>query len=201
MQASPPPPQPTPWSAAFARDGYLKVEGLLSPVQAADTRRYMEKRLAENGFVVDVTLGIPFTDFYGDARLDSLMAALLPKVEYCSGLWLYPTYSYGRAYRRSDRLPRHRDRPACEVSISLNLGQTPDEPWPLYVLDRNNNPAAALLRPGDALLYRGIELTHWRDPYPGEALFQVFMHYVDRNGPHANERFDRRESLGTPAVR
>jgi hypothetical protein len=53
--------------------------------------------------------------------------------------------------------------------------------------------------PGDALLYRGIDLFHWRDAYPGEALVQVFLHYVDRDGPHADRKFDGRPTLMRPA--
>ena len=53
-----------------------------------------------------------------------------------------------------------------------------------------------MLRPGDALLYRGMEFTHWRDPYQGSRMFQAFMHYVDADGPHAGEKFDGRASLG-----
>jgi hypothetical protein len=65
---------------------------------------------------------------------------------------------------------------------------------------------AAELRPGDALLYRGMELFHWRDAYRGEALVQVFLHYVDRDGPHTEQKFDGRSSLmrlraGEPARR
>jgi hypothetical protein len=57
---------------------------------------------------------------------------------------------------------------------------------------------AALLQPGDALLYRGHDCFHWRDAYAGQQLAQVFLHYVDRNGPHAAEKFDGRESLMRP---
>jgi hypothetical protein len=61
---------------------------------------------------------------------------------------------------------------------------------------------------GDAILdglmeelrYRGIDLTHWREPYAGQSLVQVFLHYVDQDGPHKGEKFDRRAALGDPLV-
>jgi len=31
--------------------------------------------------------------------------------------------------------------------------------------------------------------------YQEEALVQVFLHYVDRDGPHADQKFDGRPSL------
>ena len=80
------------------------------------------------------------------------------------------------------------------------VGQEPDEPWPLFLRDHDNNVFGARLQPGDALLYRGIELAHWREAYPGERMAQVFLHYVDRNGPNADQKFDGRAGLGLPGV-
>ena len=127
-----------------------------------------------------------------------LLEELRPAVEACTGLKLWPTYSYARLYRHGDELKPHRDRPACEVSLSLNLGQEPaDQPWALNVKGPEGS-VAALLMPGDVLLYRGLELVHWREPYEGRHMAQVFLHYVDRNGPHAAEKYDGRAALGMP---
>lgn len=94
-------------------------------------------------------------------------------------------------------LTRHRDRKACEISLSLNIGQRPSEPWPLCVESERESHSASL-SPGDALLYRGIDLFHWRDAYQGEALVQVFLHYVDLDGPNADQKFDGRPTLMRP---
>jgi len=131
---------------------------------------------------------------YGDPAFDGLLEFLRPRIEEHSGLALYPTYSHFRFYRRGHELRRHRDRPACEISVSLNIGQSPADPWPIYV-ETNSGPYGALLAPGDALLYRGIDLFHWREVYAGRELVQVFLHYVDRNGPHADRKFDGRKTL------
>jgi hypothetical protein len=87
-----------------------------------------------------------------------------------------------------------RDRPACEISVTLNIGQKPSDAWPIYV-QGEGEPQRADLKPGDGLLYRETELFHWRDAYRGEALVQVFFHYVDQHGPHTDQRFDGRPSL------
>lgn len=117
---------------------------------------------------------------------DGLLEYLRPRVQKHCGLRLLPTYSYFRMYKRGDVLQRHRDRPACEISVTLNIGQKPLDPWPIY-LQGDGEPHGAELKPGDGLLYRGIDLFHWRDAYSGEALVQVFLHYVDRDGPHATK--------------
>ncbi len=50
---------------------------------------------------------------------------------------------------------------------------------------------------GDAVMYRGCDIYHWREPYKeGKWQAQVFLHYVDQNGPHAEWKYDKRESLG-----
>jgi PKHD-type hydroxylase len=49
---------------------------------------------------------------------------------------------------------------------------------------------------GDAVLYRGCEKHHWREPYKeGQWQAQVFLHYVDANGPHAEWKYDKRPKL------
>jgi predicted 2-oxoglutarate/Fe(II)-dependent dioxygenase YbiX len=50
---------------------------------------------------------------------------------------------------------------------------------------------------GDAVMYRGCDIYHWREPYKeGKWQAQVFLHYVDQNGPHAEWKYDKREALG-----
>ena len=43
-----------------------------------------------------------------------------------TGLDLCPTYSYARLYKKDgDELKRHKDRPSCEISTTINLGGDP----------------------------------------------------------------------------
>jgi hypothetical protein len=49
---------------------------------------------------------------------------------------------------------------------------------------------------GDAILYKGQEKPHWRNPYKeGQWQAQVFLHYVDADGPHAEWKYDKRPKL------
>jgi hypothetical protein len=52
---------------------------------------------------------------------------------------------------------------------------------------------------GDAVLYRGMEKHHWRKKFKGEWQAQVFLHYVDADGPHKEWKFDKRPSLNLNA--
>ncbi len=132
----------------------------------------------------------------GDFVTDGVLADLLPRVESATGLPLWPTYSYFRLYKRGDTLARHVDRPSCEVSLTLCLGFDAASAWPIGI-EGPLGAATVALAPGDALLYRGCECPHWRDPFDGDAAAQLFLHYVDRTGPHAGWKFDRREALAS----
>ena len=131
---------------------------------------------------------------YGDPLMDMLLEKLRPTVECATGLSLFPTYSYFRVYKRGDALKRHRDRSSCEVSMTLNLGYSAKEFWPIWVAGPAGT-TSVVLQPGDGLIYRGCECDHWREAFDGDYLAQVFLHYVDQNGPYAEWKFDKRRSL------
>jgi hypothetical protein len=151
---------------------------------------------------------------YADFAMETLMMKVRPKMMEETGLKLIPTYSYARIYKHGDILRRHKDRPSCEISCTLNLG---GDPWPIFidgtgsdnVIDEYKNiikPNApegtkVLLEVGDMLVYSGCELEHWREPFEGENCGQVFLHYNHVNGPFAEKnRFDRRPMLGIPKL-
>ncbi len=159
---------------------------------------------------------IPNTySIYADPVMETLLMKVLPKMQQETGLELIPTYSYARLYKKGDILKRHKDRPSCEISTTLNLG---GDPWPIFidgtgannVIDEHKNihkPNApegtkVLLEVGDMLVYSGCELEHWREPLEGNVCGQVFLHYNHINGPFAEKnKFDGRPMLGVPKVK
>jgi hypothetical protein len=182
---------------AFRRQGYVVIPQLIDAALADFLWSYVHTKFASQllgpgGPLVPNSLG-----GYGDPPFEGLLEYVRPRIEQYSGLSLHPTYSAFRLYRRGNELRRHRDRPACEISVSLNIGQTPGEPWPIHV-EGHSEPHTALLAPGDALLYSGINCFHWREPYAGRQLIQAFLHYVNRNGSHADQKFDGRMTLMRP---
>jgi len=131
---------------------------------------------------------------YGDPLTDTLLESVRPRVERAIGLRLWPTYSYFRVYKRGSLLKAHLDRPACEISMTVNLGMDADAQWPIRIAGPTGI-ASVSLDPGDGLIYRGCDCWHWREPFTGDRLAQVFLHYVDREGPNAEWKFDKRPSL------
>ncbi len=178
----------------FALNRYVYLPQIL----AAPARQFLYDyscKLAASGRMKpgdDHVAGSPAA--YGDPFMETLLDRLTPYMESVAGLELYPTYAYLRIYRAGDILTPHKDRPACEVSLSLCLGCDGEQPWPLWIEGPNGSTPVALAA-GDGLLYRGMECRHWREPFPGSRAVQVFLHWVERHGPCAEWRFDKRPSL------
>ena len=111
---------------------------------------------------------------------------------------LVPAYSYMRIYGQGEKLLKHRDREACEYSATINIACKTDQPWPLF-LETKHGTIDAILKPGDMLVYKGIEVHHWRNAFEGEYCIQVFLHYVDVNGPYKEWKYDKRKFIGDPS--
>jgi len=177
----------------FNRQKYVVARGCLEDPHLSLLYRYARKRAALGTMKLDDTsagaLSAP-----GEVFMDGLLEDLLPLAEETSGLELFPTFSYFRVYQRNDTLERHKDREACEISLSLCLGYEADRPWPMFI-EGPAGVSAIELEPGDGLFYRGIECPHWREAFDGEHLAQVFLNYVDQNGPNAEWKYDRRAGL------
>lgn len=104
---------------------------------------------------------------------------------------MLPTYSYARLYKKGEVLEKHKDRPACEVSVTLHLGSEGDE-WPIYFTKPNGDVAEINLKPGQAAIYLGMISEHWRNKFKGKNYSQVFLHYVKSRGENWIYYFDKR---------
>ena len=147
---------------------------------------------------------------YGDRFMETLLIKTIDVMQKKTGLSLVPTYSYTRLYRKGNILKRHKDRPSCEISTTLNLG---GDNWDIFldpsgadnVIDEYKNihkPNAPKgikisLKAGDMLIYSGCELEHWREPFEGNLCGQVFLHYNHAKGKYAKTNlYDKRPMLG-----
>lgn len=128
--------------------------------------------------------------FYGNTKINKLQKSLLPDLERLLDLKLFKTYNYSRIYYKDAILKMHRDRPACEISLTLNLAND-SKPWAIYITDYDEKPHKAILNPGDALVYHGCDLWHWRSKFKGKYCIQSFLHYVDAEGPNSAHKNDQ----------
>lgn len=133
---------------------------------------------------------------YSDIANEVLLKRIKPIMEKNTGLKLVETYSYARIYQKGNILHRHKDRPSCEISTTINLG---GDPWPIYLEPSGKTNKKGIkvdLSLGDMLVYRGCELEHWREPFTKNYCVQVFLHY--NRATKKAIKFDDRPHLGLP---
>ena len=135
---------------------------------------------------------------YGDLVFDTLLIGKTKQLSEITQINLVPQYSYHRLYTKGTELERHRDRESCEISVTLCLGYESHYNWPIWFEEKNGEKISVTLNPGDMVIYKGVELDHWREPFQGNNHAQVFLHYNDKNGPYGHQKFDGREVLGVP---
>ena len=160
-----------------------------------DAVNYMYKNnlVAENGMLgtwKDAQVPNVYSH-YADFVMETLLMKVMPIMKKETNLDLIPTYSYARVYEKGSVLAKHKDRPSCEISTTLNLG---GDPWAIYL-----EGIKVDLTPGDMLIYAGHDMEHWRDEFTGNICAQVFLHYTHVNGQFADSNlYDKRPLLGLP---
>tara|TARA_R100001460_G_scaffold2403_3_gene7848 strand:- start:292 stop:897 length:606 start_codon:yes stop_codon:yes gene_type:complete len=150
----------------------------------------------------DKTMGFYFDDqipntysIYSDPAMETLLTFLKDTIETKTKIKLIETYSFARLYKTGDVLFRHKDRIACAISATVNLG---GDPWPIYLNTTKNLAQDGFkidLSPGDLLIYTGDKMEHWREEFQGDISGQVFLHYNEAN---SKNKYDGRPMLGLP---
>ncbi|MGE5537284.1 MAG: hypothetical protein ACM30I_01605 [Gemmatimonas sp.] len=185
----------------FIETGYTVFRNAIPPLLC----RYIAEEynlMLNNGFLAYDDKQVEKAYFaYALPQSEALLTMLLPTVAKEIGAELLPTYSYSRVYLPGAWLKKHVDRAACEVSATVALAQKTAKPWPIYVQSKDGQTVEVILNPGDMLIYAGMEMPHWRDPFDGEWQLQAFLHYVRRDGPNADCALDKRPRLGAEKAR
>ena len=133
----------------------------------------------------DIQVPNALSIMHHEVVFETLLERVWPTMEQIVGEELIPTYAYARLYSNGDELKPHKDRPACEVSASIQLGRSHHYAWPIFMGGTRIDMAE-----GDAVIYKGCEIEHWRSVCDGPEGYysgQVFLHYVKANGAYADE--------------
>ena len=166
----------------MAAVNYKLIKNFFSKEELKVYEKYCFNKIDEDKYKIDPDNFSPC--WYDDSLMNVLLQTKLPLVEKESNLKLFPTYAYWRYYIFGGMLKKHSDRPACEISVTACIKKYDN--WPIVV-----EGTSFELEEGDAVLYAGCDQKHWRPGvYKGEGLAQVFLHYVNKNGPfshHAND--------------
>tara|TARA_S200002703_G_scaffold86546_1_gene74576 strand:+ start:2386 stop:2946 length:561 start_codon:yes stop_codon:yes gene_type:complete len=163
---------------------YKKIENFFSKDEVAICDLYCEMKHRTNltSFMEDgpAVPRAPYSYFYADPLMESIMLKKKPLMEKETGKKLLATYSFWKIYTKFLNLPKHTDKPACEISVTVNISSDVKN-YPIY-MDGNRID----LNPGDAVIYLGCEVEHYREEFKGDWCTQVFMHYVDAEGPYSS---------------
>ena len=176
------------WDAAIERAsrqfqlGYAPLAGLIHPFHIAALRRHFRRQIRtgalkfgdEQSPLRHVVHNEPVARFFHHQ--------LAPAFSRVAGVSLKPSYVYSASYQGAAQLERHRDRPQCDFSITFCLDYTPEPDgathWPI-LLDAPAGRVTVYQAIGDALLYRGCRLPHYRHPLWKDATStSMFFHYV-----------------------
>jgi alkylated DNA repair dioxygenase AlkB len=188
----------------FTRNGYVVIRGFLDPATTSTVSKVIEYGVHQNTYKVRPT-DVPNTDWvgapsayfrYAEPLVEVILENSAEELSAVVQKQLVPTYSYARVYIKGDQLGRHTDRPSCEYSVTVHVA-TVGEPWPVWVQKVGGQPTQLVLSPGDAVLYKGCEVAHWRNPMVNcDINVQFMLHYVDHDGPNADYKWDKRPGLG-----
>lgn len=181
----------------FWERGYAVAHDLIDDTQIAFTRAAMDvsRRSGRKRSATRVAPQ-PALNEYSPIAGELLLLQCHPAIEAIVGRGLIPAYAYFRIYEAGAELLRHIDRSSCEVSATLPIFSTPaDRSWPIHVSGLDGVATGVGVMPGSAVIYQGCRVPHWREPFPGQLQYQVFLHYVIKDGANAAFAFDGRESL------
>jgi len=135
---------------------------------------------------------------HDDKNFEAIFESCKQKIEQIIGCKLYKTYFFDRIYYAYNELVKHKDRESCEISLSVNISSNPKNiEWPFYITSAKNEDCSIIMKPGDAVLYKGHNHAHWREPLDPNKLMikeksenimyhQIFFHYVLANGKWAH---------------
>ena len=195
------------YNTLFDREGYLvvktayeKVEELVEPIPEKRLRQLYttsgEILWAEEPQVPGSASRYNYPDY---RKVHSYFRRML---EQNFGKKLYPTYYYDRFYFPGQELTPHTDRGSCEISVSLNIGTNlkgNKAKWPFWIEMPSGEKRSIICEPGDAIIYKGCECLHWREPMPRPTFnfrnkeiyyHQAFFHYVLQDGDNAHHAWD-----------
>ena len=169
----------------FRRHGYVRVNRLFHAFHIASLRHYYRDLINRGEFERDrkqcpkrlFMHNEPTTRFFHH-QLTAVVSAIV-------GEPVQPSFSFVSCYESGACLEKHIDREQCEYTISLCVDFVPEPRtvtrWPLWI-DAALGPVAIQQELGDALLFRGRDLPHYRDTLTeGASSTSVFFHFVRRN--------------------
>lgn len=188
----------------LAEKRFVQLDNLLT----AETCQLLSKRvhiLQSAGKLKECDL-CPLSQWvYGDDCFAEVHQFFCEKLSSLFGIELVATFNAVRLYSQNATLPKHIDREACELSLSIPIDYSGDELWPIYLSEEKQeaqgNPIS--LKIGDGIVLQGAKVYHWRKPLKNQWQIQAFFFFVDATGEFKEqagdiiERYPQQESTAS----
>ncbi|MEY2542167.1 MAG: hypothetical protein QOI22_1769 [Verrucomicrobiota bacterium] len=181
----------------FRERRYLFVKRILPRTILEYLKVYYAILLANDKFCRDSQCPLSLS-LGGDLALDAVLEWIRPEIGRLVGFELAPTYSYTRRYARGEKLARHTDRAACEISVTVSI-EVPKGAGPSVVHLKAPRSKATKIEmfEGDGCVYAGTEVEHWRERFRADGYIQLFLHFIAKGGRNYPKlMFDGRKCLG-----
>lgn len=162
---------------------YVQLNNLLT----AETCQLLSKRI----HILQSTGKLKYCDLcpasqwiYSDACYAEVHQLFCEQLSALFGIELIATFNAVRLYSQNATLPIHRDREACEFSLSIPIDYQGDQIWPIYLSDEKQEEQGKFvsLKIGDGIMLQGSKLYHWRKPLENQWQIQAFFFFVDAAG-------------------
>lgn len=210
------------------KNGYLAIKNFqdvssfveLPPQERGQINFFGKNKKQAKHFLIESQVPGSLSRYWYPLYTD-LFYEIKKKVEENIGKKVYPTYYYDRYYFSGQELVPHVDRDACEISVTLHISTSLDGEegeWPIFIktpdeysdkqktkITKVGETHGIILKPGDAVIYKGCERPHWRNkllrPEKRHWFFQkesfkefyyhqIFFHFVLQDGLRCHHAFD-----------
>lgn len=164
----------------FAEQGYCVMPSLLHPAHRDALKRYYAELINHGWELGDVQVRRRYGQHnemiarYFHHQFTEIIGRIV-------GEPVKASYTYVSAYREGSILGAHVDRKQCEFTVSLLIEDedvSATGAWPLW-FQLHEGKVAVTPKTGDAVVFRGCELPHWREQSSTAHTSTVLLfHYV-----------------------
>ena len=183
---------------------FIDVRGLVELPSEERGLRYNEKGELKEKLKVEKQVAGSLARYNLSEKYRKVSIEIKNKLQEIIGMRLHETYCFDRFYFVDNYLPYHTDREACEISVTLHISTNTHKPWHIGIKSAKGDFQLANLHAGDAMVYKGIERPHWRNPLESRHskrrqlwhkligkkddtyYHQVFFHYVMDDGHYVH---------------
>lgn len=172
--------------ASLRTQQYALLPALLSPLQVAALRTYTREIEQAGQLKPEISPAVVRWYKYNDPVMRFFHFQMDAAISRVVGEAAMASYCY-LAYYEKTGLAKHQDRDQCVWNLSIPLDPQPEVPQaqlsPLW-FELPEGPKGVVAGLGDAILYRGTEVYHWRHALPkGHRLTVSLYHFVPLHFP------------------